>query len=47
MSSEERSAWIMLVSGLGGYWTYLAFVLSAVLASVAKLIAYRRGLPAW
>lgn len=26
---------------------YLAFVLSAALASVAKVIGYRRGLPAW
>ena len=26
---------------------YLAFVLSAILASVSKVIAYRRGLPQW
>jgi hypothetical protein len=26
---------------------YLAFVLSAALASIAKIVAYRRGLPAW
>jgi hypothetical protein len=26
---------------------YLAFFLSAALASVAKIVAYRRGLPAW
>ena len=26
---------------------YLAFVLAAVLASVAKLVMYRRGVPAW
>ena len=26
---------------------YLAFVLSAVLGSIARVIAYRRGLPAW
>ncbi|MCX5209439.1 hypothetical protein OG689_09115 [Kitasatospora sp. NBC_00240] len=27
--------------------TYLAFVLSAVLGSAAKIVAYRRGLPGW
>jgi hypothetical protein len=26
---------------------YLAFVLSSILGSVLKIIAYRRGLPAW
>lgn len=26
---------------------YLAFVLSAVLGSVAKIVAYRKGLPTW
>ncbi|WP_285114204.1 hypothetical protein [Leifsonia sp. fls2-241-R2A-40a] len=26
---------------------YLAFVLSAVVGSIARLIAYRRGMPAW
>ena len=26
---------------------YLAFVLSAILASVSKVVAYRRGLPQW
>ena len=26
---------------------YLAFVLAAVLASIAKLVMYRRGVPAW
>jgi hypothetical protein len=26
---------------------YLAFVLSAVLGSVVKIVAYRRGLPSW
>jgi len=26
---------------------YLAFVLQAILSSVAKLVAYRRGLHAW
>lgn len=26
---------------------YLAFVLSAILASISKIVAYRRGLPQW
>ena len=26
---------------------YLAFVLSAVVGSIARLVAYRRGMPAW
>lgn len=26
---------------------YLAFVLSAVVSSIAKVVAYRRGIPAW
>jgi hypothetical protein len=26
---------------------YLGFVLSAVVSSIASLVAYRRGLPAW
>jgi hypothetical protein len=35
----------------GYFWianvVYLCFVLSSVLASTAKIIAYRRGLPRW
>ena len=26
---------------------YLAFVLSAILASIVKIVSYRRGMPAW
>jgi hypothetical protein len=42
---------VMAMAELPHFWiantVYLAFVLSAVLASIAKLTAYRRGLPAW
>jgi hypothetical protein len=42
---------IMAMAEVPHFWiantVYLAFGLSAVFASVAKLAAYRRGLPAW
>ncbi|GGU96662.1 hypothetical protein GCM10010495_03570 [Kitasatospora herbaricolor] len=45
------SALGMALARLDPFWianaTYLAFVLSAVLGSAAKIVAYRRGLPAW
>lgn len=45
------AALLMAMAELPHFWianaVYLAFVLSAVLASVAKVVAYRRGLPAW
>ncbi|NKX55772.1 hypothetical protein [Arthrobacter mobilis] len=45
------AALVMAMAELPHFWianaVYLAFVLSAVLASIAKLTAYRRGLPAW
>ena len=34
-----------------GFWiantVYLCFVLSAILSSITKLVAYRRGVPTW
>jgi hypothetical protein len=45
------SALVMAMAEFPHFWianaVYLAFVLSAVLGSIAKVIAYRRGLPAW
>lgn len=45
------AALIMAMLELPYFWianvVYLAFVLSAILSSVAKVIVYRRGLPAW
>ncbi|NKX52001.1 hypothetical protein HER39_15790, partial [Arthrobacter deserti] len=45
------AALLMAMAELPHFWianaVYLAFVLSADLASVAKVVAYRRGLPAW
>ncbi|MFD1214117.1 hypothetical protein ACFQ36_18975 [Arthrobacter sp. GCM10027362] len=45
------AALVMALAEVPHFWIanalYLAFVLSAVLASAAKLVAYRRGLPAW
>jgi hypothetical protein len=44
-------AMIFAVMGLAAFWIanviYLAFVLSAILGSVAKIIAYRRGFQSW
>lgn len=41
----------MSMARLGYFWIanviYLAFVLSAILASVAKIVAYRRGFQTW
>ncbi|MFC4944350.1 hypothetical protein [Pseudonocardia sp. GCM10023141] len=45
------AALLMALVGADHFWianaVYLAFVLSAVLGSVARLAAYRWGLPAW
>jgi hypothetical protein len=45
------SAMLMAMSEWDYFWIanviYLCFVLSAVLGSIAKVIAYRRGLPQW
>jgi membrane-associated protease RseP (regulator of RpoE activity) len=44
-------AMIFAIAGLAAFWIanviYLAFVLSAILGSVAKIIAYRRGFQTW
>jgi hypothetical protein len=44
-------AMVLAMAQLPYFWIantiYLAFVLSAVLSSIAKLVAYRKGLPAW
>jgi hypothetical protein len=42
MSSEEKRAWVL---GPVSVATYAGFVLSAVLGSVARICAYRYGLP--
>jgi len=45
------AALIMAMLELPYFWianvVYLAFVLSAILSSIAKVVVYRRGLPAW
>jgi hypothetical protein len=45
------AAMLFAMFELGYFWIanviYLAFTLSAVLASIAKIVAYRRGLPEW
>ncbi|MCU1506080.1 MAG: hypothetical protein QOG18_2584 [Microbacteriaceae bacterium] len=45
------AALILAMAEIPHFWianaVYLAFVLSAVLGSIAKVVAYRRGLPTW
>jgi cell division protein FtsW (lipid II flippase) len=45
------AALLMALAEVPWFWianaVYLAFVLSAILGSVAKIVAYRRGLPQW
>jgi hypothetical protein len=45
------AAMLLAMAEFGYFWIanviYLCFVLSSVLASIAKIIAYRRGLPRW
>jgi hypothetical protein len=45
------SALLMALAEWGYFWianaVYLCFVLSAILGSIAKIVAYRRGLPQW
>ena len=44
-------ALVFAITGVDAFWIanviYLAFVLSAILGSVAKIIAYRRGFQSW
>ena len=45
------AAMLLAIFQLGYFWIanvlYLCFFLSALLSSITKIIAYRRGLPAW
>ena len=45
------AAMVMAMVELPHFWIanalYLAFVLSGILATVTKLVFYRRGMPAW
>ncbi|MFI7129426.1 hypothetical protein ACIBQ1_27265 [Nonomuraea sp. NPDC050153] len=45
------AALLMAMAELDHFWIantlYLAFVLQAVLSSIVKIVAYRRGLPSW
>jgi hypothetical protein len=45
------AAMLMAMFELPFFWIanviYLAFVLSAILGTIAKLVSYRRGMPAW
>ena len=45
------AAMLMALFELDYFWIanviYLAFALSAILSTVAKLVSYRRGMPAW
>jgi formate-dependent nitrite reductase membrane component NrfD len=44
-------ALLFAITGLDAFWIanviYLAFVLSSILGSIAKIIAYRRGFQTW
>ncbi|WEO78836.1 hypothetical protein BJQ94_07335 [Cryobacterium sp. SO2] len=44
-------ALVFAITGVAAFWIanviYLGFVLSAILGSVAKIIAYRRGFQSW
>ena len=44
MAFEEKRAWIMVLVTVSCSAVYLGFVLWAVVGSVLKLVAYRRGL---
>jgi hypothetical protein len=45
------AALVLAMAEVDHFWianaVYLAFVLSALLGSTAKIVAYRRGLPSW
>ena len=45
------AAMLMAMFGFDYFWIanviYLAFVLSAILSTIAKVVSYRRGMPAW
>ena len=45
------SAMVLALFDLDGFWIenviYLCFVLSAILSSIAKIVAYRSGMPRW
>lgn len=45
------SALLLAILEVGYFWianvVYLCFVLSAILGSTAKIVAYRRGVPRW
>ncbi|PXA68786.1 hypothetical protein [Cryobacterium arcticum] len=44
-------ALLFAITGLAAFWIanviYLAFVLSSILGSIAKIVAYRRGFQSW
>ena len=44
-------ALVLALFDLDGFWianvVYLCFVLSAILSSIAKIVAYRSGMPRW
>jgi len=44
-------ALVLALFDLDGFWIanviYLCFVLSAILSSIAKIVAYRSGMPRW
>ena len=44
-------ALVLALFDLGGFWIanviYLCFVLSAILSNIAKVVAYRSGIPRW
>jgi hypothetical protein len=45
------AAMLMAMFSIDYFWIanvlYLAFVLSAILSTIAKVVSYRRGMPAW
>jgi len=44
-------ALLLAMFDVDGFWiantVYLCFVLSAIVSSITKLVAYRRGVPTW
>jgi hypothetical protein len=44
-------ALVLALFDVDGFWIanviYLCFVLSAILSSIAKIVAYRSGMPRW
>lgn len=51
ITAGALAAMVLALLDVDGFWianaVYVAFILSAVVGSIAKLVAYRTGLPQW